>query len=401
MRRLVELHRPGRAFEHVPAAAPSFGALRRLVEEALLSVIGRSLTRVPRVRVFTSDGTRDDLVGLFLGQRIMGRTLNRLLSDLWPGGHCVAINDVSCWSRPLHELIHAELLQPWLEKFGPSVGGIDIYAFVGAYASTPFGVHKDDEDSYLFNLGPGDKVAHVWPREEGRRLFPEHEMHFRAYDYQNALSAAQTVVMRPGDGLLIYRGSLHVLESPEYTVMIGAAPYIVEFDKVLAAALCRLTREYAKALPAPTYGTELETLQALVELVVWQKGAPLDQLPDSLRAAVGSEVLVLKSNNYVRGVNACANAVPTDLAAHRFALAHQDYVQSIRVGEALHVFARGAEVVMPPTEGIVAIFKRICLSSFTVGDLQQAAFDQITQRAIEGIVTWLLDVGAIDVVATE
>lgn len=401
MRRLVELHQPGSAFEYAPAAVPSFGALRGLVEEALLSMIGRSLARLPRIRVFTADGTRDDLVGVFLGQRTEGRTLDALLSDLWPDGHCVAINDLSCWSRHLHEQVRRDFLQPWLQKFGPSAGGIDVYAFVGAYASTPFGVHKDDEDSYLFNLGPGVKIAHIWTQDEGRLLFPTHEMHRRAHDYKDALSAAQTVVMKPGDGLLIYRGNLHVLESPEHTVMIGAAPYIVEFDKVLAAALRRLTGESARALPSPTYGNELETLQALVELMIWQQGAPLDQLPESLRAAVRSEVLLLKSNNYVRGVNACPNSIPTDLTVARFIVAHPEYVQSVHIGAALHVFARGAECVLPHTQHVEALFKRISQATFSVGDLRHASRDQIAQGAIEGIVTWLLNVGALDVVAID
>ncbi len=76
---------------------------------------------------------------------------------------CVAINDVSSWDLGL-----AALARSVVRSLTPDrdlVSGADIYTFIADVEWTPFGIHKDDEPSLIFHLGPGHKELWVWPAD--------------------------------------------------------------------------------------------------------------------------------------------------------------------------------------------------------------------------------------------
>jgi len=377
---------------HAESVVPFHDWLRELVEHALLSLRRRNLRRVPRLRIFSENGTRDDFTSEFLNSPVSTDSLECSLRALWPVDCCAAINDIGCWSTQIHEYVRDNFLATWIDEFGPSLGGVDVYAFIGAYSATPFGVHKDDEDSYLYNLGPNEKTVHVWLPADLVACFGSDALRRPVFNYRPGLSRAATIVIKPGDGLLICRGHYHVLESPKYTVMLGIAPYLFDSNAFLAKAVTRAVRCANGKTSEVHYGCDLDALASLLH------GVSQESLStESLGIALKAEVLRLRSNNYVLNPNACAENVAVD-SSTRFRLLHADYLQAIKMGEQLHVFARGHELVLDQVEVVALLLDRIWVGAvFSVEELIQVVDGRLTQLAAIALMRSLLDCGAIGV----
>jgi hypothetical protein len=128
--------------------------LQSLIEECFARIVSENVYH-PKIRIFKDFGTRDDYPEkLYASEFSLNGDLEKTLDKIFGDNYCIAINNISGWSEELRAYLYENFIHYWLEKYGCSFGGIDTYVFVGRYTITPFGIHKDDEDTFLFNLGP-------------------------------------------------------------------------------------------------------------------------------------------------------------------------------------------------------------------------------------------------------
>lgn len=203
-----------------PGAWKDAAAARGLVAEAFGAFAGRGVPAA--VRVFIEGALRFDLgLRVITGAPAPGteagfaRWLDRL------AGHrrfCVTLNGLTRWSEALHRCVHEDIAHPLFQAAGPPPGGAELYVFAGNHRSTPFGAHADDEHTVLLHLGPGPKVAYVWPR---RVYLQERGSALPSFDYARLRRSAQRYRLQTGDLLFIPRGDFHVLECRGFSLMLG------------------------------------------------------------------------------------------------------------------------------------------------------------------------------------
>lgn len=175
-------------------------------------------------RVFINNGTRDDfgaLVSNFPPEQNehLDDWLKRITCE---DSFCVVLNGINAWSDDISKKIHSEFTLPWISRYGIPSQGVDVYAFMGKYKLTPFGIHKDKEHTFLFHLGPGIKLAWVW---DPRLIDLSPLIKKTSFNLTDVLMYSKEITLKPGDGLLIPQNWYHVLENPSFSVTLGIAPY--------------------------------------------------------------------------------------------------------------------------------------------------------------------------------
>ncbi|MGH3723308.1 MAG: hypothetical protein ACRDUS_04155 [Mycobacterium sp.] len=144
---------------------------------------------------------------------------------------CVAINDVSSWDLEL-----AALAQSVVRSLVPGrdlVSGADIYTFIADVEWTPFGIHKDDEPSLIFHLGPGAKELWVWPDDgiDKDQLFENPSLGRVSFDFDRLLPGACRYILQPGDFVCIPRGRYHLFRNVGPSVFLGVTLFPTDLRK--------------------------------------------------------------------------------------------------------------------------------------------------------------------------
>lgn len=187
-------------------------------------------------RVFINNGTRDDF-GYSISNNPPqdGESLHHWLERITDAeSFCAVINGINGWSDNLATRIKRDFNDEWVKNFGIPSQGIDVYTFMGKYNLTPFGIHKDQEHTFLYHLGPGIKKAWVWnPNIIDITPF----IRANAFNLEETLSHAYAVTLKPGDALFIPQNWFHVLENPEFSVTLGVTPYEKKKSELLVSFL--------------------------------------------------------------------------------------------------------------------------------------------------------------------
>ncbi|WP_165702740.1 cupin domain-containing protein, partial [Mycobacteroides abscessus] len=167
-----------------------------------------------------------------------GQSLTEWLSGAADGRRaCVAINDVSSW-----DLCLAALAQSMVRSLVPDrdlVSGADIYTFIADVEWTPFGIHKDDEPSLIFHLGPGLKELWVWPAGGiGQdQLFENPSLGRVSFDFDRLLPGARRYTLRPGDFVCIPQGRYHLFRNAGPSVFLGVTLFPPDVRKSFSGLL--------------------------------------------------------------------------------------------------------------------------------------------------------------------
>ena len=105
---------------------------------------------------------------------------------------------------------------------GFPLGGLEMVFFVGNYGYTPFGVHLDRDQAtvFHFNLGPGHKIGHVWPKDDYVALTGSTDFHFQPEEIVEHSIAHE---FGPGDIYAMPSQTYHIARCDELTVDIAVA----------------------------------------------------------------------------------------------------------------------------------------------------------------------------------
>ena len=187
-------------------------------------------------RIFINNGTRDDF-----GNRVSSHPpkkeeniqnwLERITGAI---SFCAVINGLNGWSDRLADRINKNFNEEWVQRFGIPSQGIDVYTFMGKYTLTPFGIHNDQEHTFLYHLGPGIKKAWIW---NPNKIDITPLVRDNSFNLEETLSHAYQITMNPGDALFIPQNWFHVLENPEFSVTLGIAPYEKKKSELLTSFL--------------------------------------------------------------------------------------------------------------------------------------------------------------------
>ncbi|QPB24367.1 hypothetical protein ISN39_33000 (plasmid) [Rhizobium sp. 007] len=121
-------------------------------------------------------GGKEDysLAEKFLRYDLAPNSIERSIADAF-GGEApklgetagLIVNGSLQWSDRLQE-VSSEHAHQIASIYADQQITFDVTLFIGAYGSTPFGVHIDDAShrTILFNLGPGDKGMAIWRNQD-------------------------------------------------------------------------------------------------------------------------------------------------------------------------------------------------------------------------------------------
>lgn len=175
-------------------------------------------------RIFIDGGTRDDLSEIVTRDpKPVGTNIDDWLMKITDAeSFCLALNGVNGLNEKIDYFVRSEFNKHWISQVGMPMGGIDTYCFIGQYPITPFGIHTDQEHTFLYHLGPGQKECWLWYPDDFEKTQSTVKHQFTLEDTEHL---AQKLVLEPGDVLFIPAGHYHVLANPEFSVTLGIAPY--------------------------------------------------------------------------------------------------------------------------------------------------------------------------------
>lgn len=214
-----------------------------IVDDGLVDAVLRRLFAVTPLRwrcfVDSERASIDDLVARAVVDR-RGSPVETVIRDLCAGRAVTYIVDgVHDLSEPVARQI-GTFLEPILDRRGPPTGGVTLVLFGGCYPATPFGPHHDDEDAFLFHIGPGVKRVSLWPDAAHHRPIEE--------------PPDLTAELRPGDVLYLPRQCGHVAEQREPGHSIGAAMCSLDGEAVVEMLSRRVAADTADREPRPADG---------------------------------------------------------------------------------------------------------------------------------------------------
>lgn len=267
-----------------------------------------------------------------------GQSLTEWLSGAADGRPaCVAINDVSSWDLGL-----AALAQSVVRSLVPGrdlVSGADIYTFIADVEWTPFGIHKDDEPSLIFHLGPGLKELWVWPSGGiGQdQLFENPSLGRVSFDFERLLPGASRYTLRPGDFVCIPQGRYHLFRNVGPSMFLGVTLFPPDIRKSFSDLMvghfgARLEEAGEPCSFADVSRTVMDVLrdpEALAGLATTMELAAAKQ----------------RTAGYLRAPKAAALRIGAPPADATLAWAYTGVVECVAGADRTHLVARGREIV--------------------------------------------------------
>ncbi|YCU71887.1 hypothetical protein ACRYG0_05435 [Mycobacteroides abscessus] len=297
-----------------------------------------------------------------------GQSLTEWLSGAADGRPaCVAINDVSSWDLNL-----AALAQSVVRSLVPGrdlVSGADIYTFIADVEWTPFGIHKDDEPSLIFHLGPGLKELWVWPSGGiGQdQLFENPSLGRVSFDFERLLPGASRYTLRPGDFVCIPQGRYHLFRNVGPSMFLGVTLFPPDIRKSFSDLMvghfgARLEEAGEPCSFADVSRTVMDVLrdpEALAGLATTMELAAAKQ----------------RTAGYLRAPKAAALRIGAPPADATLAWAYTGVVECVAGADRTHLVARGREIVFG---GAVNLDELLALDGeFTLRDLDAVLAPQL------------------------
>jgi len=303
---------------------------------------------------------------------------------------CLAINNIATWSDELSKLMFQNFLPHWERNTQSICSPIDLYAFLGTYEYTPFGIHYDNEDSYLINIGPHKKNVYVWDHFDDELLKKIIDRKISTRQVMALDTPYSEYILGVGDGIYIPKGKYHVLESKQYTVMLGIAPYNINEPDFLQSLNRDFLDKYTveKNILNEKYKGQAETLSRFLT----QYQAYIGDL-SNIVAAKNCYIARLKSNAYQIEPTLKKNLNVYDPEAS-FRLFDTNAIQIIIHDGILCMFCRGHEVSFTNVPLTVQILTSLDKQPiFDVISLHEES--QVSQKVINLFLKQLFELGGI------
>ena len=290
-------------------------------------------------RVFINNGTRDDF-GYSVSNNppredeILSEWLERITGA---SNFCAVINGINGWSDSLSKKIQRDFNKEWVEKYGIPSQGIDVYSFMGRYNLTPFGIHKDQEHTFLYHLGPGIKKAWVWdPAIKDIAPIVKSD----SFNLKETLSWAKEITLLPGDALFIPQNWYHVLENPEFSVTLGIAPYEMKRSQLLTSFLSDFLTTHNTEDPYITLPLTAEYDVKNIITDVIPPDSSSNSIGDIAQKGLARRLNRLKSNSYFKYTS------PARITGNRSYQYHGDIVFGEAEGDSTRIYFRGKDFLV-------------------------------------------------------
>lgn len=368
---------------------------------ATITTYGRGYANsVVPARVFAGQGTRDDFGDrLTVEPRSPSEDLPHWLARLFGDGPvCAALNGLNAWSDGLDDLVRAEFLEDWLSRLGGPLGGIDVYAFMGCYPITPFGIHKDAEHTFLYHLGPGKKQAWVWLPQE---LDRQHLHALGGFRLEALPEGAFEYMLDPGDVLFIPAEHYHVLANPEFSVTLGIAPYESRAMDFAAEVLRSMMQQYFDNEDRPRASFHNLSVEGQNEDLIHRliSGFAVERIGEGrLRTQIRRELKRMASNLFYKYG---PPERPLDITGQTgFTCGHHSIL--FDVNHDLQVFARGAQLDVPATyaSDVAVMLRALNLSrSYTIDEFVAAGRFE-APRIVRGLLSMFLRLGVLRILSS-
>jgi len=194
------------------------GQVIQLIKQIFLDINQMKTNYYDGLRVFDAgNGIRLDL-----NERLLKHKKNKIDDlDLFfkevmeVDKYLVAFKEITKLNDGLENILQEYLIRPFIQKFGIPLGGFEAYMFIGNYGFTPFGIHQDNEESLLLNLGPYSKDVWIWNNKVDPKI---------KFDPSFLKSAEIQFSMKSGTFCHIPSHIYHILSSDEFSIMIGIIP---------------------------------------------------------------------------------------------------------------------------------------------------------------------------------
>lgn len=191
----------------------------------LLKAIGRGseYDRARALRVYMQGSRRKgDHERAFLRSIAGDGTLLSRLDELCSSEFLAFVNNAGTWYEPIFRRF-ARLAAPLVESAPPSSLGLELHVIIGRYSFTPFGIHLDERNDRVlhFNLGPGEKILHLWDRETYLRCNGDDS---RCYEPARLLPEATPYALAPDNSVFhLPAERFHVGSSAELSITLSLA----------------------------------------------------------------------------------------------------------------------------------------------------------------------------------
>lgn len=299
---------------------------------------------------------------------------------------CVAINDVSSWDLGL-----AAFAQSVVRSLVPDqdlISGADIYTFIADVEWTPFGIHKDEEPSLIFHLGPGLKELWVWPADgiDQHQLFENPSLGKVSFDFDRLLPGASRYTLRPGDFVCIPRGRYHLFRNTGPSVFLGVTLFPPDIRKTFSDLM---VEHFGAQLDAADEARSFGDVQRLV-LAALADPETLSALPATIELAAAKQ----RTAGYLRAPKVAAlrtSAPPADAA---LGWAYPGVVRCVAGTDRTHLVARGRDIAFG---GTVNLDEFLALDGeFTLDDLDAALASDLDADRRRQVLNALWRFGALD-----
>lgn len=297
-----------------------------------------------------------------------GQSLTEWLSGAADGRPaCVAINDVSSWDLGL-----ATLAQSVVRSLVPGrdlVSGADIYTFIADVEWTPFGIHKDDEPSLIFHLGPGLKELWVWPSGGiGQdQLFENPSLGRVSFDFERLLPGASRYTLRPGDFVCIPQGRYHLFRNVGPSMFLGVTLFPPDIRKSFSDLMVGHFGARLEEAGEPCSFADIS--RTVVDAL--RDPEALAGLATTMELAAAKQ----RTAGYLRAPKAAALRIGAPPADATLAWAYTGVVECVAGADRTHLVARGREIAFG---GAVNLDELLALDGeFTLHDLDAVLAPQL------------------------
>jgi hypothetical protein len=373
--------------------------------EVLLADVVQALRRLredpsggTRLRVFVARGHRHDLPSRLLARPRLegpGELQAWIEAGASTADACLTFNGIGAYDEALARRVCRGLLGPILRARGVTACGADLYAFMGGYGDTPFGVHSDPDHSTLLHLGPGDKELYLWSPARYRELTGGEESSFAV---DELLSHGERYVLRPGDLLHIPAGVFHIARAAAFSVTLG----LTIFPSLCQDLLRRSAELYLRALPRTDLGFFSFPSAAEGSEVEAALGTALgngEALQWDLGRAARRYLALLRSNGYLVpppiAISPAERPSPP-LADDQLLRTPEEYwLGAEQVEDHCELLVRGRVLRMRPHARLPELLARLN-DGLRVGEAAAMLGDRFLPEATRHLLQVLLDLGGIE-----
>jgi hypothetical protein len=154
----------------------------------------------------------------------------------------IIINHAHLFNEKISQNI-AHFLSPLLKDIGIPSGGIGISLFIGNYGYTPFGVHQDMDEEYifLFHLGDCNKKMFVWNPNYFQKLNLCTEDYFEPKRIEQY---SKSFILERGDLLFFPAKYYHIGKTDDLSVSLSVGILGITNKQLVEAIFRHIYNEY-------------------------------------------------------------------------------------------------------------------------------------------------------------